>query len=154
MSELVGFALLILSPTRELALQTHQVVEQLLSHIDEHNLRVTTCIGGVSKLDDNLAEIGDKKPNVVIATPGRLDDLIRRSPLVQAQMKKLEVLIIDEADQMLDIGFEKAINFILSHCPKQRRTGLFSATLNDSVLRLKKVLFRVLSLFKGPTIRI
>ena len=55
-----------------------------------------------------------------------------------AQMKKLEVLIIDEADQMLDIGFEKAINFILSHCPKQRRTGLFSATLNDSVLRLKK----------------
>ena len=53
-------------------------------------------------------------------------------------MKKLEVLIIDEADQMLDIGFEKAINFILSHCPKQRRTGLFSATLNDSVLRLKK----------------
>ena len=55
-----------------------------------------------------------------------------------AQMKKLEVLIIDEADQMLDIGFEKAINFILSNCPKQRRTGLFSATLNDSVLRLKK----------------
>ena len=53
-------------------------------------------------------------------------------------MKRLEVLIIDEADQMLDIGFEKAINFILSHCPKQRRTGLFSATLNDSVLRLKK----------------
>ena len=62
----------------------------------------------------------------------------QRSKQVQARMKKLEVLIIDEADQMPDIGFEKSIQFILTHCPKQRRTRLFSATLNDSVLRLKK----------------
>ena len=53
-------------------------------------------------------------------------------------MSFVKVLIIDEADQMLDSGFEKSINFILSSCPKQRRTGLFSATLNDSVVRLKK----------------
>jgi len=138
MSELTGFALLIISPTRELASQTHQVIMRLLEHFDASKLRVTTCIGGVNKLEENLTEIDELKPNVVIATPGRLDDLIRRSPLVKSNMKRLEVLIIDEADQMLDIGFEKAINFILSHCPKQRRTGLFSATLNDSVLRLKK----------------
>ena len=84
MKDLVGFSLLILSPTRELAMQTYDVINSLLRHIETHNLVVVTCIGGVNKLDENLSEISDKKPNVVIATPGRLDDLIRRSPLVQA----------------------------------------------------------------------
>jgi len=50
----------------------------------------------------------------------------------------VELLVIDEADQMLDKGFDKHLNYILSSLPKQRRTGLFSATLNENVLRLKK----------------
>merc|ERR1712048_95762 len=58
---------------------------------------------------------------------------------VRSKLKTVEMLIIDEADQMLDIGgFERAINLILATLPKQRRTGLFSATLNDNVIRLKK----------------
>ena len=65
-------------------MQTYDVINSLLRHIETHSLVVVTCIGGVNKLDENLSEISDKKPNVVIATPGRLDDLIRRSPLVQA----------------------------------------------------------------------
>ena len=136
-----GFYLLILSPTRELAHQTYTVITRLAEHITQltnKKIKTTSCVGGITKIDENLTEIEKEKPQILIATPGRLEDLLQRSKQVQARMKKLEVLIIDEADQMLDIGFEKSIQFILTHCPKQRRTGLFSATLNDSVLRLKK----------------
>jgi len=136
-----GFYLLILSPTRELAHQTFTVITRLAEHITQmtsKKIKTTSCVGGITKIDENLTEIEKEKPQILIATPGRLEDLLQRSKQVQARMKKLEVLIIDEADQMLDIGFEKSIQFILTHCPKQRRTGLFSATLNDSVLRLKK----------------
>ena len=136
-----GFYLLILSPTRELAHQTYTVITRLAEHITQltnKKIKTTSCVGGITKIDENLTEIEKEKPQILIATPGRLEDLLQRSKQVQARMKKLEVLIIDEADQMLDIGFEKSIQFILTHCPKQRRTGLFSATLNDCVLRLKK----------------
>ena len=70
-------------------------------------IKTTSCVGGITKIDENLTEIEKEKPQILIATPGRLEDLLQRSKQVQARMKKLEVLIIDEADQMLDIGFEK-----------------------------------------------
>ena len=69
--------------------------------------------------------------NIVVGTPGRLEALFedRNSPVdIARRVKSLEVLILDEADRLLDMGFEASINTILSYLPRQRRTGLFSAT--------------------------
>jgi len=131
-----GISVVILSPTRELATQTFSVVNRLLSKLSR--LSSMTCVGGVTKIDDDLSRLSSESPHIVVATPGRLEDLIKRSEVVRAKLKCVEMLVIDEADQMLDIGFERAITLILSSIPKQRRTGLFSATLNENVLRLKK----------------
>jgi ATP-dependent RNA helicase DDX55/SPB4 len=63
---------------------------------------------------------------IVVATPGRLDDLLERYELFE--LKELQILVLDEADTLLDMGFRPALSRILSRLPKQRRTGLFSAT--------------------------
>ena len=91
----------------------------------------------MSKIEEDREKLesATNTPQIVIATPGRLEDLIKRSDSIRQKLKNVEVLIVDEADQMLDIGFERAINLILAAMPKQRRTGLFSATLNENVLR-------------------
>ncbi|CAG5094211.1 Oidioi.mRNA.OKI2018_I69.XSR.g13351.t1.cds [Oikopleura dioica] len=127
---------IVISPTRELANQTHTVLLRFLDVLEKYT--AMTCIGGVTKIQEDMEMLEKSTPDVIIATPGRMDDLIKRSDVLKAKLKTVEMLIIDEADQILDIGFEKAINFILSNLPKQRRTGLFSATLNENVLRLKK----------------
>ena len=128
-----GIAFVVLSPTRELATQTYNVINRLITFIGRFS--AMTCIGGVTKVDDDLTRLSSSTPDIIVATPGRLDDLIKRSEIVRSKLKTVEMLIVDEADQMLDIGFERAINLILSTLPKQRRTGLFSATLNENVLR-------------------
>ncbi|CAG5094092.1 Oidioi.mRNA.OKI2018_I69.XSR.g13240.t3.cds, partial [Oikopleura dioica] len=125
---------IVISPTRERANQTHTVLLRFLDVLEKYT--AMTCIGGVTKIQEDMEMLEKSTPNVIIATPGRMDDLIKR--VLKAKLKTVEMLIIDEADQILDIGFEKAINFISSNLPKQRRTGLFSATLNENVLRLKK----------------
>ncbi|GBL76538.1 ATP-dependent RNA helicase DDX55, partial [Araneus ventricosus] len=68
--------------------------------------------------------------NIIIATPGRLADLFNQNRKLKlaACVKALEILVLDEADKLLDMGFEKTINTILGYLPKQRQTGLFSAT--------------------------
>ncbi|CAG5108733.1 Oidioi.mRNA.OKI2018_I69.chr1.g3928.t1.cds [Oikopleura dioica] len=127
---------IVISPTRELANQTHKVLLRFLDVLEKYT--AMTCIGGVTKIQEDMEMLEKSTPDVIIATPGRMDDLIKRSDVLKAKLKTVEMLIIDEADQILDIGFEKAINFISSNLLKQRRTGLFSATLNENVLRLKK----------------
>ena len=71
--------------------------------------------------------------NVIVATPGRLEDMLRRVPALPAFCKALELLVLDEADRLLDLGFTASINTILAYLPKQRRTGLFSATQTKEV---------------------
>ena len=125
-----GVVGLVISPTRELSTQTHQVFQSICSDIPCY---VQT--GGVS-IEDFMATkslAGSHQTCVIVATPGRLWDLIQRGAL---KFQKLEILILDEADVLLDMGFQDTISSILGHLPKQRRTGLFSATQSAGVVEL------------------
>ncbi|CAG5132977.1 unnamed protein product, partial [Candidula unifasciata] len=127
---------IIMTPTRELAEQISEVVSHFLRFLPQ----LTSCcfIGGAnpqSDIDKFIAHGG----HIVIATPGRLEDLFQRKVAgftLAASVKALEMLILDEADRLLDMGFETSINAILSYLPKLRRTGLFSATQTDEVAKL------------------
>lgn len=120
---------LIVSPTRDLAQQIFEVVQCFLREVT--TLSVSLCIGG--KNSDSLG-------NIVVGTPGRLEALFENKHPGGVELarcvKSLEVLVLDEADRLLDMGFEASINTILSYLPKQRRTGLFSATQTDEVEKL------------------
>ncbi|KAJ3359133.1 hypothetical protein HDU91_005001 [Kappamyces sp. JEL0680] len=134
-------AAIVLAPTRELALQIHGVLEQLLLLLNASrpaSLQFTSqlFIGGSVSVKDDMERFSKNGGHVLVGTPGRLQDLISRSSLFR--VKDLEVLVMDEADRLLDLGFEKQINSIIGMIPKQRRTGLFSATMNEGLTRLVK----------------
>ncbi|KAF8769955.1 ATP-dependent RNA helicase DDX55-like [Argiope bruennichi] len=118
---------IIISPTRELAAQTAEIVDIFLNRIPEFTSIL--LIGGES-VNADISKILENGANIIIATPGRLADLFNQNNTLKlsACVKALEILILDEADKLLDMGFEKTINTILGYLPKQRQTGLFSAT--------------------------
>lgn len=116
---------LILTPTRELAVQIEQVFKQVGSPL---GLRSSLVIGGVSK-HKQIKSLKDN-PHVVIATPGRLKDLIDQRSF---NLNKVSIVVLDEADRMLDIGFLPQIKKILQMTPKERQTMLFSATMPKSI---------------------
>ena len=119
---------LVLLPTRELAMQVHEQYEQLRTKAMPS---ATLVIGGVSeKAQIQSLRAGSK---LVIATPGRLQDFMNRK---LANLQNVKILVLDEADRMLDMGFLPAIRRILSTLPKQRQTLCFSATLEQSVAGL------------------
>lgn len=122
----------IISPTRELASQIYHVAEPFVKTLS--NIRAMLLVGGTNVAIDakNVKENG---VNVIIGTPGRIHDIIARASL---DFKQLEVLILDEADRLLDMGFQLQLTSIISHLPKQRRTGLFSATQTEAVGELAK----------------
>jgi ATP-dependent RNA helicase DDX55/SPB4 len=145
----------IVTPTRELATQIYDV---LTSHIlpfhqpsadvlsllkdDEDTKRSAgseplvvpqLLVAGTTKPRADLSYFVRKSPNLLIATPGRLAELLS-SPLVKTS--NLEVLVLDEADRLLDLGFKEQLNTILGYLPKQRRTGLFSASMSEAVSEL------------------
>nr|CAD7411803.1 unnamed protein product [Timema cristinae] len=122
----------VISPTRELATQTSEVLQHFLGFIP--GLSQMLMVGGRGVVKD-VSEFRDKGANIVIATPGRLEDLLMRKHDINlpAAIKTLEVLILDEADRLLDLGFDKSLTTILSYLPKQRRTGLFSATQTKEI---------------------
>ena len=72
--------------------------------------------------------------NILISTPGRLRDMLSR--VSEMKTRELEVLVLDEADRLLDLGFETTLTTIIQHLPKQRRTALFSATMTDNIQSL------------------
>jgi ATP-dependent RNA helicase RhlE len=119
---------LVLLPTRELAMQVHEQYEQLRTKAMPS---ATLVIGGVSeKAQIQSLRAGSK---LVIATPGRLQDFMNRK---LANLQNVKILVLDEADRMLDMGFLPAIRRILATLPKQRQTLCFSATLEQSVAGL------------------
>ncbi|MEX2554653.1 MAG: DEAD/DEAH box helicase [Actinomycetota bacterium] len=120
-------AALILVPTREL---TSQVAEEFRTIADVKKLRVATVYGGVG-LKEQATRAA--KADIVIATPGRLLDLVRRHML---SLNRVHVVVLDEADRMLDMGFLPDVSDILSKLPEDRQTMLFSATLDGEVGRL------------------
>lgn len=121
-------SVLVLLPTRELAMQVHEQYEQLRTKTMP---RASLVIGGVSE----KAQIHSLRGGsvLVIATPGRLQDLMTRK---FADLSKVKMLVLDEADRMLDMGFLPAIRRILATLPKQRQTLCFSATMEQSVASL------------------
>ena len=125
---------LIVAPTRELAEQIHQDMKILGSRTDTRSL---TLYGGVG-INPQIREL-KRGAEVVIACPGRLIDHIQRGNL---DFSQLEVLILDEADQMLDMGFIPDIRRILKHIPKNRQTLMFSATMRPEIRQLANEVLR------------
>lgn len=122
----------ILTPTRELAIQCHAVAVKLASHTD---IKFCLAVGGLS-LKVQEAELR-LRPDVVIATPGRFIDHMRNSQ--GFAYDGIEIVVLDEADRMLEDGFADELNEILTTLPKSRQTMLFSATMTSSVDQLIRV---------------
>ncbi|KAJ2451829.1 nucleolar DEAD-box protein required for synthesis of 60S ribosomal subunit [Coemansia sp. RSA 2336] len=123
---------LILCPTRELAIQCHNVGTKLAGFTD---ISLCLCVGGLP-LKPQEAELR-QRPDVVIATPGRLIDHLRNSQAFG--LDTIEILVMDEADRMLDDGFEDELTEIIKSCPQKRQTMLFSATMTDNVDKLVRL---------------
>ena len=123
---------LVLTPTRELAAQIAENVEAYGKYL---NLRSAVVFGGV-KINPQMMKLR-KGADVLIATPGRLLDLHQQNAIAFDQ---LEVLILDEADRMLDMGFIHDIRRILKTLPKQRQNLMFSATFSDDIRQLAKTI--------------
>src|SRR5256712_1761625 len=121
---------LILAPTRELAIQIQETVTKL-----GHSRRVyaTTVVGGA----DMNAQIRGlrQRPDIIVATPGRLLDHMWNGTI---NLMKMQILVLDEADRMLDMGFAPQINQILEALPEERQTLLFSATIPTDVADLAR----------------
>jgi ATP-dependent RNA helicase DeaD len=123
-----GPVALVLCPTRELARQVHAEVTRMAG---KSGARACLVYGGVS-LEDQVDAL-NLNPHIVIGTPGRIIDHMRRRNLDTSRMG---LVVLDEADQMLDIGFLPDITYILKHTPPSRQTMLFSATMPDEIKKL------------------
>ncbi len=121
---------LVIAPTRELALQVSKELEWLYANT---GARIATCVGGM----DPRAErrVLDRGAAIVVGTPGRLKDHIERDAL---DLSELKAVVLDEADEMLDMGFSEDLTFILDQAPQERRTLLFSATIARDIAELAK----------------
>ena len=123
-----GPRMLVLTPTRELAMQVQKATH---GYCSGQRLQTTCLVGGVP-FGIQLAQV--KKPvDIAIATPGRLKDHMDRRSV---DLARVELLVLDEADRMLDMGFQEEIDWIIARMPKERQTLLFSATLAGVVGRL------------------
>jgi len=120
-----GTRALILAPTRELALQIHEQVERFRHG---HHLRSAVVIGGVGMGPQRHAF--EKGSEIIVATPGRLNDHLDSG---SARLDQIEILVLDEADRMLDMGFLPQLRRILKHVPRARQSLLFSATMAGEV---------------------
>jgi len=128
---------LVLSPTRELAQQTHAVISSIGDFLAENTAFCATFVGG-TRVHDDLKKL---QSGVIIAvgTPGRVADVIKRGAL---RTENLKVLVLDEADEMLSQGFSEQIYEIFKFLPKDIQVALFSATMPDDVLDLTKKFMR------------
>jgi superfamily II DNA/RNA helicase len=118
---------LVLAPTRELV---SQIVEEARPLAAARGLKVAAVYGGVG-FDKQTREA--RAAQLLVATPGRLEDLLQRGSL---SLRNVEILVLDEADRMLDMGFRPAVDRIVKQCPKDRQTLFFSATLDGEVGRI------------------
>ena len=119
---------LILAPTRELAVQIEQSLRTYGRFL---NLKRAVILGGVSQ-NTQVAAM-KHGVDILVATPGRLLDLVQQKHI---RLDAVEVLIVDEADRMLDMGFIRDVRKIVAHLPKERQSMLFSATMPDDMVKL------------------
>ena len=114
---------IILSHTRELSLQTKSVIDSLGSFVK--NYKSELLIGGTST-DATIKALNENKPQIIVGCPGRIYDMLRRRKL---NASKLKLIILDEADELLSVGFKEQVYNIFQHMPQNVQVGLFSATL-------------------------
>ena len=121
---------LVIAPTRELALQVSNELQWLYA---QTGARIVSCVGGMDpKVERRALERGC---HIVVGTPGRLRDHLERGSL---DLTTLQAVVLDEADEMLDMGFHEDLTFILETAPAERRTLMFSATLARDIVQLAK----------------
>ena len=121
---------LVIAPTRELALQVSRELNWLYA---KAGAVIATCVGGMDARTERRAL--DRGTHIVVATPGRLRDHIERNNF---QTHSLKAVVLDEADEMLDLGFREDLEFILEETPEDRRTLMFSATVPRQIANLAK----------------
>jgi ATP-dependent RNA helicase RhlE len=129
-----GVSCLVLVPTRELAIQILEVFQKIGKGL---NLVSASIHGGIEQ-DPQIKQL-NKGVDILVATPGRMFDLVSQGHL---DMKKLDFLVLDEADHMLDLGFIKDIQDLMKHIPKNRQTLFFSATITKKIKTLAYSLVR------------
>jgi ATP-dependent RNA helicase DeaD len=121
---------LVIAPTRELAIQVQRELDWLYA---EAQIQTATCVGGMDMRKERRAL--DRGAHLVVGTPGRLRDHITKGAL---DLSALRAVVLDEADEMLDLGFREDLEFILGAAPQDRRTLLFSATVPRGIAELAK----------------
>ncbi len=121
---------LVIAPTRELAMQVKRELDWLYAEADAV---ITSCVGGMDIRSERRAL--ERGAHIVVGTPGRICDHIRRNAL---DMSELRVAVLDEADEMLDLGFREDLEYILEQAPDNRRTLMFSATVPAAIAKLAK----------------
>ncbi|WP_299935978.1 DEAD/DEAH box helicase [uncultured Pelagimonas sp.] len=121
---------LVIAPTRELALQVKRELTWLYA---KTGAWIASCVGGMDMREERRAL--SRGAHIVVGTPGRLRDHIERGSL---QMDQLKAVVLDEADEMLDLGFREDLEFMLGEAPEDRRTLMFSATVSPMIAKLAK----------------
>ncbi|MCB0803168.1 MAG: DEAD/DEAH box helicase [Flavobacteriales bacterium] len=123
-----GVKCLVMAPTHELALQ----IDTVFRNLSNHTKVISYCVHGGVDRDPQIEKLEDGV-DVVIATPGRLFDLAKRQVL---DLRNIEILVLDEADHMLDLGFIEDIKMLMRFIPKDRQTLFFSATIDEKIKKL------------------
>ncbi|MGN1003909.1 MAG: DEAD/DEAH box helicase [Oscillospiraceae bacterium] len=123
---------LVLAPTRELAIQIQDELRDLCQY--KEGVR-TVCLYGGAPIDKQINAL-KKKPQIVVATPGRLMDHMKRHTV---RLDKVETVVLDEADRMLDMGFVRDVTHILDKMPHRKNLGMFSATISREVMDISWV---------------
>ena len=126
---------LIILPTRELALQVDEAINKIGKGL---NIKTAVLIGGQNM--NRQISLLRRRPDIIIVTPGRLVDHLERRTI---NLSKTSVLVLDEADRMLDMGFAPQIKKILSSVPKDRQTMLFSATMPPNIIQIAKTYMKL-----------
>eukprot|EP00043_Microstomoeca_roanoka_P026253 m.11118 g.11118 ORF g.11118 m.11118 type:complete len:745 (+) comp6384_c0_seq1:414-2648(+) len=124
---------LVLSPTRELAMQVNDIALKLSAKY--HKIGVQLLIGGKDRRTEETALRA--RPDILIATPGRLADHLQNTP--GFELSTLDIVILDEADRLLELGFKEVLEYIVKACPHNTQTMLFSATMTDEVKDLMRL---------------
>ncbi|KAF7491801.1 ATP-dependent RNA helicase DDX55 [Sarcoptes scabiei] len=130
---------IVVIPTRELAIQIHETFRKFTDHLTIVHFNVMLLVGG-SPISKDIDFFKSNGAHIIISTPGRLYDLLEKcGEFASAVRKNLEIFILDEADQLLSLGFEKILNEIIRFLPKLRRTSLYSATQTKQIDQLIRV---------------
>lgn len=123
-----GIQCLVMVPTRELAIQITEVFQNISKHT---RAKVFGIVGGVEQ-DPQILKL-EKGIDILVSTPGRMFDLVHQGHL---KLDRVQTLVLDEADHMLDLGFIKDIQDVIKHLPKKRQTLFFSATIDEKIKKL------------------